>query len=71
VTTFYSILIALAVLIPGLPLTSWLAGKAGIPDYGYNPDQKAGWRVLYIFALSPTCLALMWILGIAFIAIMN
>jgi hypothetical protein len=68
-TTFYSILIALAILIPGTPLTIYLADKAGIPDYGCNPDQKPGWTVLYIFVLFPTSLAFGWLALMLLIAI--
>jgi hypothetical protein len=64
VTTFYSILIALAVFVPGFPLSMWLAEKAGVPDYGCNPDQKPGWTILYILVLFPTTLAFAWIAAI-------
>jgi hypothetical protein len=57
VTNIYSILIALAVLVTCGPLAMYLADKAGIPDYGCNPDQKPGWTVLYILALLPASLA--------------
>ena len=68
-TTFYSVLIALAVLIPGFPLSMYLADKAGIPDYGYNENQKPGWTVLYIIVLFPTAMAFAWLACIALIAV--
>lgn len=70
-TTFHSILIALAVLIPGFPLSMRLADKAGIPDYGSNPNQQPGWTILYILVLFPTTLAFGWIAGILFFAVMS
>jgi hypothetical protein len=70
-TTFYSVLIALAIFIPGFPLSGWLADKAGIPDYGWNPNQKPGWTILYILALFPTALAFAWLAGIALIAVVG
>jgi hypothetical protein len=68
-TTFYTVLIALSIFLPGFPLSMWLADKAGVPDYGCNPDQKPGWTALYMLALFPTTLAFAWLAGIFLIAV--
>jgi hypothetical protein len=70
-TTFYTILIALAIFIPGFPLSMWLSDRAGIPEYGYNPNQKPGWTILYILVIFPTALAFAWIAGIIIVALLD
>ncbi len=70
-TTFYTILIALGILGVGCPLSMWLGDKAGVPDYGTNPDQKPGWTVLYIMTLLPTSLAFGYLAILLFLVLVN
>jgi hypothetical protein len=68
-TTFYSILIAAAVLMTCGPSAMYFADRAGIPDYGCNPDQKAGWTILYILTIFPAALAFGWLALMTLIAV--
>jgi len=47
----------------------YFADRAGIPDYGCNPDQKAGWTILYIMTIFPAALAFAWLAAMILIAV--
>jgi hypothetical protein len=70
-TTFYSIAIALAVLLTCAPASMYFANKAGVPDYGTNPDQKPGWTILYVLTLFPATLAFGWLALLALFAVLT
>lgn len=69
-TTFYSILIALAVLFTCGTASMYFADRAGIPDYGCNPDQKPGWTILYVLTILPTALSFAWLTALAVLSVM-
>ena len=70
-TTFYSIVIAAAVFVTCMPAAIYFGDKAGIPDYGTNPDQKPGWTVLYCLCLFPACAAFAWLVALALVTLIS
>ena len=60
-TTLQSILVAGAVLVTCAPAAMYFKDRAGIPDYGCNPDQKLGWTVLFVLTIFPAAMALVWL----------
>ena len=70
-TTLQSCLIAAAIFGITFYPAMYCCERAGIPAYGYNPDQKPGWTILYIIFLLPCALSFAWLAGIALVGIAN
>lgn len=70
-TTIYSIQIATTVLIAYSPVAMYCAKRAGIPDYGTNPDQKPGWTVQHILTIFPASLVFGFLALMAYIVLID
>ncbi len=70
-TTFYSVVIAVAVLVTCCPLAMWFGDRAGVPAYGTNPNQKPGWTILYVLALLPAGIAAWWLILLIIIVMLD
>jgi hypothetical protein len=70
-TDFYIILVAVAIISVGFPLTGLLAEKAEIPDYGSPQVWHPWWVLAYVLTIFPTALAMGYLFIIFFLVMVT